>query len=933
LTRIEIIDTLFSLDNLIVSTTPTPPGTNCTLTVVDARGSSAPASGAHSYASGTAISARAQSPVTDGTMRYVCTGASVHGNAYTLGATTNVLMTLTNATTLVWQWTTNYWLTATSSGGGTVSGSGWYVPGAQVNLVATPATGCEFLGWSDGSQDMSRWVTVSSSGTVYVARFSSLTGASAITVTFDPPPLVNGSKGISSYTESSVSVYSVSLGKVSHTDSGCSALMPDNGTGYLGFLVGSDGYRIDMGGQLFTAKRIDLAEYSTVFTRPATVRFTGYKADGTTVSASFVTDGVIDGTGPAVDFQTFTFPSTFTDLTRIELLDIGFSLDNLIVSNTPTPPGTNCTLTVVDARGSSAPASGAHSYVSGTAVSARAQSPVTDGTVRYVCTGASVQGNAYTLGGSTNVLMTLTNATTLVWHWTTNYWLTATSSGGGTVSGSGWYVPGAQVNLIATPGEGYLFAGWNDGSQAASRWVTAAAPGDGYVAQFTPTFNLTVVDARGLSAPASGVHSYVSGTAVSANAQSPVTDGMIRYVCSGASVEGNAYTLDGTTNVLMTLTNATTLVWQWTTNYRLTATSSGNGTVSGSGWYVPGAQVNLVATPAAGCEFLGWSDGSQDMSRWVTVSAAGDQYTAQFAPQPVHVDATVTFDAIPHAHRMHAVSSYTENAVSLYTTGATHKAYTLRGGVAGGPDNGTGYFRFSSKTTGWRIDMGGQLFTAKQIDLAEYSVAYRRPSTVRFVGYKADGTTVSTSFALDGVIRVKGPVPDFQTFTFPATFADLTRVEIRSTLFSMDNLVLSQTFTNAPPSSLAISGASLASNPMPFALWAEQQGLAGPSEAVFSAINPKYGQPNGLVYAFQSQLKAGKPLLSIRYIEGRPVAETPQQDPATVAFVTVAVVGTTNLQDPDWRLAPVPQDIGSSVIWVNPVPLPQAFFKLHATLK
>lgn len=45
------------------------------------------------------------------------------------------------------------------------------------------------------------------------------------------------------------------------------------------------------------------------------------------------TDGIIDGTGPLADFQTFDFANypQFSGLTRVEIPTYGWSLDNLVV--------------------------------------------------------------------------------------------------------------------------------------------------------------------------------------------------------------------------------------------------------------------------------------------------------------------------------------------------------------------------------------------------------------------------------------------------------------------------------------------------------------------------------------------------------------------------------------------------------------------------
>jgi len=85
-------------------------------------------------------------------------------------------------------------------------------------------------------------------------------------------------------------------------------------------------------GSVFGLVSVDLAEYSTGFQEPVTVHFVGYHQDGTTATTDLTTDGIIDGTGPLADFQTFYFGREFSDLTRVEIPTWGWSLDNLSVS-------------------------------------------------------------------------------------------------------------------------------------------------------------------------------------------------------------------------------------------------------------------------------------------------------------------------------------------------------------------------------------------------------------------------------------------------------------------------------------------------------------------------------------------------------------------------------------------------------------------------
>ena len=107
---------------------------------------------------------------------------------------------------------------------------------------------------------------------------------------------------------------------------------PDNGTTYLAAALGDSLLFSFTNGSLFGLSSVDLAEYSTVVPDATTVHFVGYHKDGSTVIADLTTDGIIDGSGPLADFQTFNFGPEFSGLTRVEIPTYGWSLDNLIVS-------------------------------------------------------------------------------------------------------------------------------------------------------------------------------------------------------------------------------------------------------------------------------------------------------------------------------------------------------------------------------------------------------------------------------------------------------------------------------------------------------------------------------------------------------------------------------------------------------------------------
>lgn len=118
---------------------------------------------------------------------------------------------------------------------------------------------------------------------------------------------------------------------------GGNSFSPENSTAYLQAGLGSSLMFSLLDGRTFDLISVDIAEYSTLFPNPLTVHFIGYRSDGSIVTTDLTTDGVIDGTGPLADFQTFYFDSRFSNLSRVEIPTTGWSLDNLIITPVPEP--------------------------------------------------------------------------------------------------------------------------------------------------------------------------------------------------------------------------------------------------------------------------------------------------------------------------------------------------------------------------------------------------------------------------------------------------------------------------------------------------------------------------------------------------------------------------------------------------------------------
>jgi hypothetical protein len=251
----------------------------------------------------------------------------------------------------------------------------------------------------------------------------------------------------------------------------------------------------------------------------------------------------------------------------------------------------------------------------GTPLSERMTGVETIGATQYVCTGGTVAGNDYTRVAPTNVTLTLTNDATLTWQWQTNYDLSATAGTGGSVTGStnGWYARGTQVVLNAVAASNtHLLAWQGDTNGCVAAGATLLVPMDqarAITATFVITTNrtLTVVSAHGGASPGTTV-AYYGTPLLCAITNSPVVVGATQYVCTGATVAGNGFTMLSPTNATILLTNNAVLTWRWTTNYLLRVATNGNGSVNlPESWQAKGSSVLVVARPGAFARFGAWS--------------------------------------------------------------------------------------------------------------------------------------------------------------------------------------------------------------------------------------------------------------------------------------------------------------------------------------
>ena len=138
-------------------------------------------------------------------------------------------------------------------------------------------------------------------------------------------------------------------------------------------------------------------------------------------------------------------------------------------------------------------------------------------------------------------------------------------------------------------------------------------------------------------------------------------------------------------------------------------------------------------------------------------------------------------------------ASYSESGMTFRNPYGPEGLARVGSGLSGAPDNGTAYLQV---TAGASLVFGyystpTTYFNLVSFDVAEYNTALPGPVTVHVVGYRAQHAPVVADFTTDGINDGPGGLADFQTFYFNSEFIQLSRVEILTDRWSLDNLVIS----------------------------------------------------------------------------------------------------------------------------------------------
>lgn len=284
-------------------------------------------------------------------------------------------------------------------------------------------------------------------------------------------------------------------------------------------------------------------------------------------------------------------------------------------------------------------------------------------------------------------------------EWNVEYRLTRSilPASSGTVSGSdGFYPASSTVQLIATPNSGYNFTGWSGDATGTANPVSVTMTGPqsitaNFAARTTPVTIASNVSSLQFSVSGAGCNPGTYNVPIALAWAEGATCLVTIPATQGADVRWvfQRWADGPTTNPRSISVGALAADYslEFATQYRLTRSISGQGTVSGAdGFYAEGAAIQLTATPAEGYTFTGWSGNIVSTTNPLTLTMNSPAtITANFsaAPTTVAIGSNIAAQIVVSGSGC-PVGNYTLPVNLIWTNGSECDIATAS--PQGGPD-------------------------------------------------------------------------------------------------------------------------------------------------------------------------------------------------------------------------------------------------------
>jgi len=185
---------------------------------------------------------------------------------------------------------------------------------------------------------------------------------------------------------------------------------------------------------------------------------------------------------------------------------------------------------------------------------------------------------------------------------------------GGSVVGSGGYIEGENVSLIATPNTGYSFVNWTENDNVVSTDLTyqfIAESNRELIANFSlNTFLISTSENPSNGGTTSGGGTYNYGEIITVGATPELGFSFVNWTENDQEVSSDI-------EYSFTVNQNRNLVANFSINNFVISTSSNpqqGGSTSGGGGFDFGEEVTVTATPSVGYTFLNWTENDTEVS-------------------------------------------------------------------------------------------------------------------------------------------------------------------------------------------------------------------------------------------------------------------------------------------------------------------------------